>query len=99
MSTLTWRPVPDGTAEIALGKRWRYLIADDGRSLILTRTAITAVVWSAAAEGALNAIALRYAGRPDTDAAQRTYLRRLAQEYEDGQDMPGQPAWRHEQET
>jgi len=100
MSTLEWRPCPDSTAEVALGRTWRYLIASDAGHIVLTRTAISAVVWSATAEGALNAIQVANpVPGTETEAVTRVHMRVAAQRFEDGEDIAGYRAWRqHGQE-
>jgi hypothetical protein len=97
MATLTWEPVPDSTAEVAVGEHWTYLITADARQVVLTRYAPCGLVVPALSETALNAIQLA-CPLPELQAGLRRHMQDAAQRYENGEDLEGQPAWRHAKE-
>lgn len=91
MTTLAWYSCPDSPAETAQGRHTTYLITADDQTVVLTRYTRGAVVWSAAAESALNAVPLA-CPLPELQGKLRALMRKAAQEFEDGRDLD---AWRH----
>jgi hypothetical protein len=83
-----------GETEIAVGTDETYLIAADDRHVVLTRFTTGAGQVPETTQAALNAILLANP-LPDAEAVTRQHMRRVAQQFEDGQDLDGQPAWQH----
>lgn len=97
--TLEWNRLPDGSAEVASGKDWVYLIAGKPGAVVLTRYAAGGtVVTAAAVQGALHAIKVHPNRSPAPIGADLGNARRLAQEFEDGESLFGVPSWQHESE-
>jgi hypothetical protein len=105
---LNWESAPGaGGGLIAYGTAWAYLIISDSRYVVLTRYYRTycqpglysrdVAAAGVACQSALYAIKLGGAWEvlPETAEATAAHLRQAAQEYESGEDVTGQPAWRH----
>lgn len=94
---LAWNRLPDGSAEVATGKDWTYLLMGKPGGVLLTRCEPPGTsALAAAVQGAVNAIKVHADRAPAPYGADMTNARRLAQKFEDGESLFGVPAWQHE---
>ena len=98
MTGLQWTPL-DGGSELSSGQDWVYLITRDAGRLVLTRwePEPNQLGWEVARQAALHAIQLGGAWDvvPETTVAIIAHMKDMAQQYESGLDVIGQPAWAH----
>jgi hypothetical protein len=90
MAEMDWI-VQDQGGMLAHGRADDYLIIGDDYGVILTRWSHDADRVAAIRQAVVNTIRV-YVGTTPEDEFR---LRRLAQSYEDGQPVAGQPAWQH----
>ena len=99
MTALEWNQLPGDPGELACGDSWTYLITRDDRAVVLTRweTGPNPAAYEVACQAAMYAI--RFSGAygvvPEAGDVTVAHLRKLAQQYESGLDVAGEPAWRH----
>ena len=91
---LAWEPWDNTNALTATGESDTYLIVRDQTGVLLTRWYPSANLGAAILQIALTTIRIQAQAQADVDAA-IARLRRMAQEYESGVDVTGQPAWQH----
>lgn len=101
MTALEWNRLPDGSAELASGEDWAYLIAGRPGRLVLTRyrPLPNMSATDAAVQGALHAMNVHADRAPAPVGADLANARRLAQEFEDGRGLFLVPNWQHEPAT
>jgi hypothetical protein len=97
---LEWNRLPGYPGELATGQDWTYLITanDQETVVVLTRWEpqdnLLSTDVSIARQAALYAIYARaYGVVPGAGDAAVAHLRKLAQRYESGLDVAGEPAW------
>jgi hypothetical protein len=107
MTVLQWTPLASGDGELASGETWTYLITRDSYQVVFTRYGThysgpgrhgrEADAVLVARQAAANAISLGGAYDVAPEAAVRViaHLKQCIQGYENGEDIPAYPAWRH----